>query len=161
MAQWLCLFQQIQARRLRAPFLFGAAVAAVSCGGTVADLPDRDGVALEGAAATPPSAPRELRAAWVATVYNLDWPSRSTLTPAQQQAEATHILDQARAIGLNAIVLQVRPSCDALYASALEPWSSYLTGTSGKAPSPAYDPLSFWVGEAHKRGLLLHAWFNP
>lgn len=131
-----------------------------ACGGPLIVDADEDDVDYE-AAATIPSAPRELRAAWVATVHNIDWPSRSTLSTAQQQAEALAILDQASAVGLNAIVLQVRPSCDALYASTIEPWSAYLTGASGRAPSPAYDPLTFWVTEAHKRGLLLHAWFNP
>ncbi len=62
---------------------------------------------------------------------------------------------------LNAIILQVRPACDALYASQLEPWSEYLTGTMGRPPSPYYDPLEFAITEAHKRGLELHAWFNP
>ncbi len=137
----------------------------VACGGPLGESseepPAQSGEVEALSASTIPSAPRELRAAWVATVYNLDWPSRSTLTVAQQQAEAIQICDQAQALGLNALVLQVRPSADALYASTLEPWSAYLTGTSGKAPSPAYDPLSFWVSEAHKRGLLLHAWFNP
>jgi uncharacterized lipoprotein YddW (UPF0748 family) len=77
----------------------------------------------------PPPAPREFRAAWVATVANIDWPSRSDLTVSQQQAEILSILDAAQALKLNAIVLQVRPSADAIYPSALEPWSEYLTGT--------------------------------
>ncbi len=131
------------------------------CGGGLAETAEPEDAASISAAASIPSAPRELRAAWVATVYNLDWPSKSSLSSSQQQAEALAILDRAQALNLNAIVLQVRPSADALYASSLEPWSAYLTGTSGKAPSPAYDPLSFWVSEAHRRGLLLHAWFNP
>ncbi|MEO7496352.1 MAG: family 10 glycosylhydrolase [Massilia sp.] len=109
----------------------------------------------------PPPAPREFRAAWVSTVANIDWPSKSTLTVAQQQAEAIAILDRARILNLNAIVLQVRPSADAIYPSKLEPWSEYLTGTQGKAPSPMYDPLNFWITQAHARGLELHAWFNP
>jgi uncharacterized lipoprotein YddW (UPF0748 family) len=109
----------------------------------------------------PPPAPREFRAAWVATVANIDWPSKPGLGAQQQQAEAIAILDRARELNLNAIVLQVRPSADALYDSKLEPWSYYLTGQQGKAPDPYYDPLKFWVEEAHKRGLELHAWFNP
>jgi uncharacterized lipoprotein YddW (UPF0748 family) len=139
----------------------GLALLPVGCGGEVGSPAGAEEDDPITAAATIPSAPRELRAAWVATVYNLDWPSKTSLTAAQQQAEAVAILDRAQALSLNAIVLQVRPSADALYASTLEPWSAYLTGTSGKAPSPAYDPLAFWVTEAHKRGLLLHAWFNP
>ena len=71
------------------------------------------------------------------------------------------MLDRARALRLNAVLLQVRPSCDALYASKLEPWAEYLTGQMGRAPSPYYDPLAFAVEEAHRRGLELHAWFNP
>ena len=71
------------------------------------------------------------------------------------------LLDKAVALRLNALVLQVRPSCDALYASKLEPWTEYLTGTMGRAPAPYYDPLSLAVAEAHRRGLELHAWFNP
>ena len=114
-----------------------------------------------GTAFTPPPAPREFRAAWVSTVANIDWPSKSTLNAAQQQAEAIAILDRAKAMNLNAIVLQVRPSADAIYASELEPWSEYLAGAQGRAPQPWYDPLKFWIAQAHARGLELHAWFNP
>lgn len=109
----------------------------------------------------PPPAPREFRAAWVSTVANIDWPSKSNLNAAQQQAEAIAILDRAKAMNLNAIVLQVRPSADAIYASKLEPWTEYLSGTQGQAPQPWYDPLKFWIAQAHARGLELHAWFNP
>jgi uncharacterized lipoprotein YddW (UPF0748 family) len=109
----------------------------------------------------PPPAPREFRAAWVSTVANIDWPSRSNLSVAKQQTEALAILDRAKALNLNAIVLQVRPSADAMYPSELEPWSEFLTGQQGRAPSPAWDPLQFWVEQAHARGLELHAWFNP
>lgn len=109
----------------------------------------------------PPPAPREFRAAWVATVANIDWPSRPGLPVAEQRAEMTAILDRARAINLNAIILQVRPAADALYASKLEPWSEYLTGAQGRPPAPFYDPLGAWIAEAHRRGLELHAWFNP
>jgi uncharacterized lipoprotein YddW (UPF0748 family) len=110
---------------------------------------------------TPPAAPREFRAAWVASVGNIDWPSHRGLPAAKQQAELLAILDTAAALHLNAIVLQVRPGADALYPSELEPWSEYLSGEQGKPPSPYYDPLQMWVEEAHKRGLELHAWFNP
>ncbi len=104
---------------------------------------------------------REFRAAWVATVANIDWPSRPGLSTAEQQAEMRALLDDAVRMNLNAIILQVRPSCDALYNSKLEPWSEFLTGKMGQAPEPYYDPLEFAVAEAHKRGLELHAWFNP
>jgi uncharacterized lipoprotein YddW (UPF0748 family) len=109
----------------------------------------------------PPAAPREFRAAWVATVANIDWPSRKDLSVAQQQTEIIQIVERAKSLNLNALVLQVRTSADALYESRIEPWSEYLTGAQGKPPSPYYDPLKMWVDEAHKRGIELHAWFNP
>src|SRR4029079_6027548 len=71
------------------------------------------------------------------------------------------MMDKSVDLKLNTLILQVRPACDALYASTLEPWSEYLTGTMGQAPAPSYDPLTFAVAEAHKRGLELHAWINP
>ena len=108
-----------------------------------------------------PATPREFRAAWVATVANIDWPTRKDLSSAEQQAEIIAIVERAREMRLNALVLQVRTSADALYESKLEPWSEYLTGAQGRAPSPYYDPLKMWVDEAHKRGIELHAWFNP
>ena len=115
----------------------------------------------EPAAQNPPAAPREFRAAWVASVANIDWPSRSNLTVEQQQAEIVLMLDRAKALNLNAIVLQVRAAADALYPSPLEPWSEYLTGRQGKAPEPFYDPLKMWIEQAHARGIELHAWLNP
>jgi uncharacterized lipoprotein YddW (UPF0748 family) len=108
-----------------------------------------------------PHADREFRAAWVATVANIDWPSKPGLSTSEQQRQARAILDTAVSLHLNAVVFQVRPHCDAMYASQIEPWSSYLTGTQGKAPEPYYDPLTYWVEEAHKRGIELHVWFNP
>ena len=108
----------------------------------------------------PPIA-REFRGVWVATVGNMDWPSRPGLSVERQQAELIAILDRAHAIGLNAIVFQVRPAADALYASPYEPWSEYLTGKMGRAPEPFYDPLRMAIREAHARGMELHAWFNP
>jgi uncharacterized lipoprotein YddW (UPF0748 family) len=111
--------------------------------------------------AAPPAVPREFRAAWVATVANIDWPSRKGLTAEQQQEEMRAILDKAVELRLNAIILQVRPMADALYDSKLEPWSEFLSGTAGKPPQPNYDPLTFAVREAHARGLELHAWLNP
>lgn len=109
----------------------------------------------------PPAVAREFRAVWVATVGNIDWPSKPGLSTAQQQAELRAILDRAGSLHLNAIILQVRPAADALYDSPYEPWSEYLTGQMGRAPEPYYDPLAFAVAEAHRRGLELHAWFNP
>ncbi len=109
----------------------------------------------------PPPAPREFRGVWVASVANIDWPSARGLPTETQQAEAKEIIAKARSLGLNALILQVRPAADALYPSALEPWSEYLTGEQGKPPEPFYDPLAFWIEEAHRAGLELHAWFNP
>ncbi len=111
--------------------------------------------------AVAPPLPREFRGVWVATVSNLDWPSKKTLSTADQQAELIALLDRAVALRLNAIIFQVRPAADALYASSIEPWSEYLTGTQGKKPDPYWDPLEFVVREAHARNLELHAWFNP
>lgn len=109
----------------------------------------------------PPPAPREFRAVWIASVANIDWPSRPGLPVRELRAEMRTLLDTAAAVGLNAIILQVRPAADALYPSPFEPWSEYLTGEQGKAPGWFYDPLQDWVAEAHARGLELHAWINP
>ncbi|MFJ8751107.1 glycoside hydrolase family 10 protein [Streptomyces sp. NPDC102441] len=101
----------------------------------------------------------ELRGVWIATVANLDWPSSPGLSAAAQEAELIAHLDRAVALRLNAVVLQVRPSADALWPSSYEPWSQCLTGVQGK--DPGWDPLGTAVREAHARGLELHAWFNP
>ncbi|MDZ7288582.1 MAG: family 10 glycosylhydrolase [candidate division KSB1 bacterium] len=111
------------------------------------------------AGSTPPK--REFRGAWIATVTNLDWPSSPNLTPEAQRNELICLLDELQASGVNAVVFQIRPECDAFYASSFEPWSYYLTGIQGQAPVPFYDPLEFATAEAHKRGMELHAWFNP
>jgi uncharacterized lipoprotein YddW (UPF0748 family) len=108
-----------------------------------------------------PTAAREFRAAWVATVANINWPSKPGLPTDKQQEEAIALLDFLQSHHFNAVVLQVRPQADALYKSDIEPWSYYLTGTQGKAPEPYYDPLEFWVKEAHDRGIELHVWLNP
>ncbi|MBK6459184.1 MAG: family 10 glycosylhydrolase [Gemmatimonadetes bacterium] len=108
-----------------------------------------------------PPLPREFRAVWVATVTNIDWPSRPGLPVDSQKTELLAILDLAAAVRLNAVIFQVRPGGDALYQSHLEPWSYFLTGQQGRAPQPMWDPLAFAVAEAHKRGMELHAWFNP
>ena len=103
----------------------------------------------------------EFRAIWIATVENIDWPSSKTGTPAEQRAELINILNTVQRLNMNAVIFQVRPAGDALYASSLEPWSFYLTGTHGLAPSPFWDPLAFLVAEAHKRNIEVHAWLNP
>ncbi|WP_390883441.1 glycoside hydrolase family 10 protein [Kovacikia minuta] len=107
------------------------------------------------------SHPREFRGVWVTSVWNSDFPSQSNLTTQQQQAELIAILEQVQAMNFNALILQIRPEGDALYASKLEPWSNWLTGTQGKAPEPFYDPLEFAIAQCHQRNIELHAWFNP
>lgn len=119
------------------------------------------GLGPRSATAEPPEMPRQFRAAWIATVANIDWPSRPGLPADRQQAELVRLLDRGVATGLNAMILQIRPSADALYPSALEPWSAFLSGTMGQPPQPVYDPLAFAIDEAHARGLELHVWFNP
>jgi uncharacterized lipoprotein YddW (UPF0748 family) len=109
----------------------------------------------------PPPPLREFRAAWVATVNDIDWPSRPGLPVETQKQELLAIMDRAAQLNLNAIIFQVRPACDAFYDSKIEPWSPFLTGTMGRAPLPYYDPLALAIAEAHRRGLELHAWFNP
>lgn len=124
---------------------------------TPVDLPE---------AGQPPAAPRELRAAWVASVARIDWPQAPGLPLAALRRDALAVLDRAAAIGLNALILQVRPAADALYLSALEPASEWLSGEQGRAvvdddTGAPFDALAFWVQEAHHRGMELHAWFNP
>lgn len=103
----------------------------------------------------------EMRALWIATVSNIDWPSAPGLSAGAQQRELSAMLDMALQYRLNTIVLQIRPSADAFYRSSLEPWSKWLSGEQGKAPEPGYDPLDFAVSECRKRGLDLHVWLNP
>jgi len=104
---------------------------------------------------------RELRAAWIATVVNIDWPSQKGLNSALQQQEYVKLLDVLKDVGMNAVVVQVRPAADAFYPSSYEPWSEYLSGTQGESPAPYYNPLAFMIKEAKKRGIEFHAWFNP
>jgi uncharacterized lipoprotein YddW (UPF0748 family) len=108
-----------------------------------------------------PKAVAEFRAAWVASVANINWPSKRGLTTEEQQREAIQLLDFLQSHHFNAVILQVRPQADALYQSNLEPWSYFLTGVQGKAPEPYYDPLQFWIDAAHDRGIELHVWLNP
>lgn len=102
---------------------------------------------------------REFRATWIATVANIDWPSKPGLSTAHQKQEAIILLNKLQQVGMNAVIFQMRPTSDAFYPSKLEPWSRYLTGTPGL--DPGYDPLQFWIDECHKRNMEFHAWFNP
>ena len=106
-----------------------------------------------------PQVEREFRAVWVATVDNIDFPSRKGLSPDEQKKGLLAILDLTQTLRLNAVIFQVRPMADAVYKSELEPWSEFLTGQMGRGQD--FDPLEFLVTEAHKRGILVHAWFNP
>ncbi|MFE9254963.1 glycoside hydrolase family 10 protein [Streptomyces sp. NPDC006879] len=101
----------------------------------------------------------QLRGMWIASVLNIDWPSRAGLSVARQRAELHSLLDTAVARRLNAVVLQVRPTADALWPSPFEPWAECLSGVQGR--DPGWDPLGEAVAAAHARGLELHAWFNP
>jgi uncharacterized lipoprotein YddW (UPF0748 family) len=104
---------------------------------------------------------RELRAVWIATVGNIDWPSKQGLSAQQQQQEFINHLNFLQSHGFNAVIVQVRPAADAFYPSEYEPWSRYLSGKQGQPPFPKYDPLEFMVAECHKRNMEFHAWFNP
>src|SRR5690349_14921076 len=133
-----------------------ASLVVAACSGGAGDV---TGPPVTPADTAAPTLLREMRGVWVATVANIDWPSARTLSVAQQQAELIDILDRAKNAGLNAVILQVRPAGDALYASEFEPWSIVLTGTQGQ--DPGWNPLAFAISEAHSRGLELHAWVNP
>jgi uncharacterized lipoprotein YddW (UPF0748 family) len=104
---------------------------------------------------------KEFRAAWIATVDNIDWPTRGNFNADSQKAEFIRIIDMHKRNGLNALVVQIRPATDAFYPSPYEPWSEWLTGKQGTPPQPYYDPLLFMVEESHKRGFEFHAWMNP
>ncbi|MDQ8187732.1 family 10 glycosylhydrolase [Pelagicoccus sp. SDUM812002] len=129
--------------------------------GCSSDIEEPVEVAATVPSLTPPEIAREFRGVWIPTVANLSWPSKPGLSIADQQAELLALLDEALELNQNAVILQVRPACDAFYLSDIEPWSEYLTGKQGQGPLPFYDPLEFAVTEAHQRGLELHAWFNP
>ncbi|WP_117885519.1 glycoside hydrolase family 10 protein [Aureibaculum luteum] len=103
----------------------------------------------------------EFRGVWVATVNNIDWPSKKNLNPTKQKAELIKLLDQFKDLNFNAIIFQIRPTADAFYNSSYEPWSAYLTDSINSPPKPYYDPLAFAIAETHKRGMEFHAWLNP
>ena len=104
---------------------------------------------------------REMRAVWVATVANIDFPSNQNLSTSEQKQEIITMLERQKSLGMNTIIFQVRPTSDALYQSDIEPWSMWLTGKQGKAPDPFYDPLRFMIRECRKRSMKIHAWINP
>ena len=104
---------------------------------------------------------REFRAAWVATVGNIDWPSKQGLDAETQKAEFRALLQRCLQNHLNALIVQIRPAADALYNSPYENWSRYLSGKQGQPPTPYYDPLEFIIEECHAHCVEFHAWFNP
>lgn len=108
-----------------------------------------------------PAPKREFRAIWIATAYNIDWPSRRGLSPEIQRQEYINILNRQQLNGMNAVVVQVRPAGDAIYPSPYDPWSEFISGAQGVPPSPYYDPLQFAIYETHQRGMEFHAWINP
>ena len=108
---------------------------------------------------TKKSSKKELRGVWVASVINIDWPSKKGLSVEQQKREYISVLEDVKRWNMNAVFVQVKPTGDAFYPSKYSPWSEYLTGTQGV--NPGYDPLKFMIDEAHKRGIEFHAWFNP
>lgn len=115
---------------------------------------------MSGLRAQPPIA--EMRGAWVATVANIDWPSKPGLPVERQKAEFDSLLDVLRAMNMNAVFVQVRPTGDAFYKSSTVPWSKFLTGEQGLPPADStYDPLQYMVKAAHDRQMEFHAWLNP
>ncbi len=104
---------------------------------------------------------KEFRAVWIATVDNIDWPTKGNFNSDNQKAEFTRLLDMHQRNGMNAVIAQIRPATDAFYPSPYEPWSEWLTGKQGSPPNPYYDPLQFMIEETHKRGMEFHAWCNP
>jgi uncharacterized lipoprotein YddW (UPF0748 family) len=138
------------------------AVLALTLTLAVVSVPATTAGAVSGSAActTNPATPKQqLRAMWIASVTNIDWPSKSGLSAATQQAEFRSWLDLAVQKNMNAVFVHIRPTADAFWPSPYEPWSQWLTGTQGG--NPGYDPLAFMVTEAHARNIEFHAWFNP
>jgi uncharacterized lipoprotein YddW (UPF0748 family) len=104
---------------------------------------------------------RELRAAWVATVLNIDYPRTPSTDPIALKEQYRNLLDDLKSLGMNAVIVQVRPAADALYPSVFAPWSAYLTGRQGAAPKDEFDPLAFMIEETRNRSMEFHAWINP
>lgn len=139
---------------LSLPFIIATATSEAPVAAEAADV-------AQAVQVTGTTADQELRGVWVATVSNINYPSAPSVDPETLKNEAVTILDNAKSYGMNAVFLQVRPTADALYKSKYFPWSRFLTGTQGTAPNNDFDPLEFWITEAHKRGMELHAWINP
>ena len=118
-------------------------------------------LSVRAAPQTPPGVAREFRAAWIATVGNINFPSQPGLSVETLQQEIRSLMETAERLRLNAVIFQVRPACDAIYSSEIEPWSYYLSGDNPAGIPRSFDPLTYAIEQAHARGLELHAWFNP
>ncbi len=103
----------------------------------------------------------DFRGVWISTVYKIDYPNENTTNPEKLKKEADDILNDCKQMGFNAVIFQVRPTSDAFYKSSLFPWSKWISGTEGVAPDDDFDPLEYWVSQAHKKGMEFHAWINP
>jgi len=112
-----------------------------------------------GGSGTPPTT--EFRSIFIATAWNVDWPTSSSDSVSAQQQQMLNYLNMMQNTNMNALVYQIRPAGDAFYSSSIEPWSRYLTGTQGQAPNPLWDPLEYTITQAHSRGIEVHAWLNP
>ncbi len=106
-------------------------------------------------------AEERLKGVWVSTVSNLDYPSTKTTDASVLKKEADTIIEKCGEMGITDIFFQVRPTADAFYKSELYPWSQYLTGSQGTAPTEGFDPLEYWISQCHSKGIKLHAWVNP
>ena len=104
---------------------------------------------------------KEVRGVWIATVNNIDWPSKNNLSVEEQKKEFIKLVQFHKKNGLNTLIVQIRPCGDAFYPNRYEPWSEYLTGKQGVPPNPFYDPMAFMIEETHKQGMEFHAWLNP
>lgn len=118
---------------------------------------------LDGAAQQidPTSHKRQFRGVWIASVHNLDWPSKPGLSVRKIKKEYIKQIEKLKELGMNAVIVQIRPTGDAFYPSTYEPWSEFLTGEQGVEPKAGFDPLEFMINETHKRAIEFHAWFNP
>ena len=116
-------------------------------------------IAFKSFADNPPT--KEFRGVWIATVNNIDWPSAPGLPVEVQKRELTELIERIERLNLNVVIFQVRPASDAFYLSETEPWSCFLTGKQGLAPSSFFDPLAYAIELCHSKGMELHAWFNP
>jgi len=104
---------------------------------------------------------RQFRGVWMATVRNLDWPPKPGLSVRRLKKKYIKQINKLKELGMNAVIVQIRPTADAFYPSEIEPWSEFLTGAQGQAPKSSFDPLEFMIQETHSRAMEFHAWFNP